>query len=162
MSSRIQRLISGYTLSLVVILLDYFTKAWAVKVLHPYEPKSVFLMMNWTLAFNTGSAFSFLENVGPWHQWVLGGFSFLMSIVIVIWMSRATFDMQKIEFYGLSLILGGAIGNLIDRLNGGYVIDFIDVFYKNHHWPVFNIADSAICLGAGLLIVDRIFEKRRV
>ncbi len=151
-------LISGYILSTLVILLDYLTKAWAVSVLHPYEPQSVFSVMNWTLAFNTGSAFSLFAQAGPWHQWVLGGFSALMSLIIIFWMTRVT--VKKIEFYGLSLILGGAIGNLIDRLHYGYVIDFIDVFYKSYHWPVFNVADSGICLGAALLIIDKLCETR--
>lgn len=151
-------LLSGYALSLVVIAADYVSKSWALNALHPYEPKSVFKMMNWTLAFNTGSAFSLFDQAGTWHHWVLGGFSGLMSVVITIWMTRVI--PKKMEFYGLGLILGGAIGNLIDRLHYGYVIDFIDLFYKNYHWPVFNLADSAICLGAALLIFDKMFERQ--
>lgn len=148
----------GYFLSFVVIGIDYFTKILAISHLHLYESESVLPMLNWTLAFNTGSAFSFLHDSGPWHQWLLGGFSACMSIAIVVWMTRVFSN--KIEFYALSLILGGAVGNLIDRISHGYVIDFIDVFYKTYHWPVFNIADTAICVGASLLMVQRFFEHR--
>ncbi len=148
----------GYFISFMVIGLDYLTKLYAMSHLYPYQPESVLAVLNWTLAFNTGSAFSFLHNAGPWHHWLLGGFSGLMSVIIAIWMTRV--PAKKIEFYGLSLILGGAIGNLIDRLLHGHVIDFIDVFYKTYHWPVFNVADMAICVGALFLMLERFFESR--
>lgn len=153
---------SGYVLSMIVILADYLTKFWAMSHLVPYESYAVLPIMNWTLAFNTGSAFSFLENTGSWHTWVLGAFSLLMSVAIGIWMSRLSFVKQKLEFYSLSLVLGGALGNLFDRVRFGYVIDFIDVFYKNYHWPVFNVADSAICIGGSLLLIDMFFKKKSV
>jgi signal peptidase II len=146
--------VAGYLLSLLVVFFDYISKMWALKALLPYESHPVYPMMSWTLAFNTGSAFSFLEQTGEWHMWLLGIFSFTMSVLIAVWMFRLNSKQNRVELLGLSLILGGALGNLLDRVRFGYVIDFIDVFYRNHHWPVFNVADSAICLGGAILLID--------
>lgn len=152
--------IHGYILSILVILADYVSKMWALKMLVPYESLPVGSMMNWTLAFNTGSAFSFLEQTGAWHMWLLGIFSFTMSVVIAVWMYRIDITRYKMEFISLSLILGGALGNLLDRIRLGYVVDFIDIFYKNHHWPVFNVADSAICIGGALMFIDFLCKNK--
>jgi len=143
-----------YLISFLVIFCDYLSKMWALKSFLPYDSHSVSSMLSWTLAFNTGSAFSFLEQTGEWHKWVLGMFSFIMSSIIAVWMFRLNSKHHQVELLGLGLILGGALGNLLDRVRFGYVIDFIDVFYKNHHWPVFNVADSAICVGGAVLLID--------
>lgn len=143
-------------LSLAVILLDQITKAWAVHSLEMFSSTPVLPFFNLTLLYNTGAAFSFLQDAGGWQQWFFIGLGTLISILIISWIHRT--DIKKWTLIALSLILGGAIGNLIDRALYGYVIDFLD-FYINHwHWPAFNIADSAICIGALMLIRD-IFTK---
>lgn len=142
-----------FLLSLIILLLDQLTKYWAQSSLIPYQPEAVFSMFNFTLAYNTGAAFSFLSGAGSWHRWFFAGFSIAMSVVLIVWLARLPAT-AKLQSLAVSLILGGAIGNLYDRAALGHVIDFIDLYYQNHHWPVFNLADSAICLGAFLLIID--------
>ena len=140
-----------FALALVIIFLDQASKYWAAQVLVPYQPESVLPFFNVTLAFNSGAAFSFLSGAGEWHRWFFAGFSLIMSAVLVIGIIRSK---PTLQLLALSLILGGAIGNLIDRALLGHVIDFIDIYYKSYHWPVFNLADSAICIGAFLLFID--------
>lgn len=147
-----------FILSLVVIIADQVSKYWVATTLIPYKPMPVVPMLNITLAYNTGAAFSFLSGAGDWHRWFFACFSFIVSIILVIWLWR-TSPKDRLQSMGVSLILGGAVGNLIDRGLYGYVIDFIDVYYQYHHFATFNIADSAICVGAGLLIVDLIINR---
>jgi len=142
-----------FILALVVIVIDQASKYWASVDLIPYHPVSVFPMLNFTLAYNTGAAFSFLSNTGEWHRWFFAAFSLFMSMALIIWILRSP-SSARLQILALSLILGGAIGNLIDRAFFGYVIDFIDTYYKHYHWTVFNLADSAICVGAFLLLID--------
>ena len=142
-----------FLLALLVIVVDQVTKHWATVNLLPYEPEPIMPMLNFTLAYNTGAAFSFLSTTGAWHGLFFVGFSVLMSLVLIIWMLRLS-NTDKLQAFSLSLILGGALGNLIDRLTFGKVVDFIDVYYQHHHWPIFNIADTAICIGAVLLFLD--------
>ncbi len=148
-----------FLISIFTLVLDQITKYWALKMLHAYEGVSVMPCLNWTLMFNTGAAFSFLDSAGSWHIALFEGFSLLMSLVIVFWIMRKN-TTNSFELLALSLILGGAVGNLIDRFNHGYVVDFIDVFYKTHHWPAFNIADSAITLGGVALLIGWAREKK--
>ncbi|MCH9716333.1 MAG: signal peptidase II [Gammaproteobacteria bacterium] len=145
-------------LSVFVVLLDQLTKYWAMMHLMPYESVAVFPMFSWTLAFNSGSAFSFLAESGSWHTWFFSGFSALVSIGLIVWIIRLAPKLFT-QMLALALILGGAVGNLIDRIRLGYVIDFLDVFYKTHHWPVFNLADSAICIGGVWLAILWAREK---
>jgi signal peptidase II len=142
-----------FVLSFAVVLMDQLTKYWALYHLIPYQPEPVFPMFNFTLAYNTGAAFSFLSGAGSWHRWFFAGFSVSMSLFLIIWLLRLK-PRAILQSLAISLILGGAIGNLYDRVSLGYVVDFIDLYYMNHHWPVFNLADSAICIGAFLLLVD--------
>jgi len=136
-------------LSLAVIVCDQASKYLVSVLLIPYKPLPVFPMFNLTLAYNSGAAFSFLSGAGDWHRWFFSGFSLIVSIILAIWLYR-TASQAKLLLAGISLILGGAIGNLFDRAFHGYVIDFIDVYYKHHHFATFNVADSAICIGAEL------------
>ena len=140
-----------FFVSLVVVLCDQLTKYWALAFLTPYDAKPVLPMLSWTLAFNSGSAFSFLAD--------FSGFSMLISLVLVVWIVRLNTARLFKQAFAMALILGGAVGNLIDRVRIGYVVDFIDVFYKSYHWPVFNLADSAICVGAVLLAIEWIREN---
>jgi signal peptidase II len=146
------------SLSVFIILLDQLTKYWAMTHLMPYESVTVFPMLSWTLAFNSGSAFSFLSEAGSWHMCFFAGFSALVSLSLVIWIVRISSELFT-QMLALALILGGAVGNLIDRLRFTYVIDFIDVYYKTYHWPVFNLADTAICMGGVWLAIVWMREK---
>jgi len=145
-------------LSSVVVVLDQLTKYIAESGLDYRLPVNVFTGLNMTLVYNRGAAFSFLSDAGGWQRWFFMGFSIIISIALVYWLR----SVDKNRLYlasGLALILGGAIGNLIDRSLYGHVIDFIDVYYSSWHYPAFNIADSAITLGAGLLILDMFTHK---
>jgi signal peptidase II len=141
-----------FLLSLVVLLLDQASKHWALMALMPYQPKPILPSLNMTLAFNFGASFSFLSTGGHWTRWLFVAISLGMSIFFAVWLLRMPAN-QRLQSFGISLILGGALGNLYDRLILGYVVDFIEVYYKSFHWPVFNIADSAICLGAFCLVL---------
>jgi len=145
-------------LSGLVIVLDQITKAIAESALDYRVPVNVFTGLNMTLVYNRGAAFSFLSDAGGWQRWFFMALSMIISIALVYWL-RTVDRNRKYLAWGLALILGGAIGNLIDRSLYGHVIDFIDVYYSAWHWPAFNIADSAITLGAGLLILDMFTHK---
>lgn len=140
-------------LCLVFIIVDQVTKYWALSFLLPYESVQLIPMVRLTLAFNTGAAFSFLSGAGTWHHWFFIAFSGLMSLFIFTWIVKASVQ-SKLLLCSLALILSGAVGNLIDRITRGHVVDFIDVYYHQYHWPVFNVADTVICIGALLLMLD--------
>lgn len=148
-----------FILSILIVVADQLSKYWAGVSLTPYKPMPVFPMLNFTLAFNTGAAFSFLNGAGGWHRWFFASFSFIMSIALIIWLIRAP-KKDYLVSAGISLILGGAVGNLIDRAAYGYVVDFIDVYYQHHHFATFNIADSAICIGAVFLMLDVLINRK--
>ena len=148
-----------FLLSIAVIILDQVSKYWIAVLLTPYKPMPICPMFNLTLAYNTGAAFSFLSGAGDWHRWFFAGFSLVVSTILVIWLWR-TPDKLKLQSLGISLILGGAVGNLIDRGLQGYVIDFIDVYYQHHHFATFNLADSAISVGAAVLVLDLLINRK--
>ena len=110
-------------------------------------------LLNWTLLHNHGAAFSFLSDAGGWQRYFFTSLAGLVSVVFVFWLMRMPKDM-KILPLAIALILGGAVGNLIDRISLGYVVDFIHVYYQNSHFPAFNIADSAITIGTILMLID--------
>lgn len=134
-------------LSILVIVLDQYSKWAAVHHLKYHKRVVVNAYFNWYLDYNHGAAFSFLSSAGGWQRWLLSGFSALMSLVLLI-LLKNTSSQSKLSCAGLALILGGAIGNLIDRAYVGVVTDFIQWHIGNHYWPTFNIADSAVCVGA--------------
>ena len=140
-------------LSALVIVLDQITKQIAIAELEPYRPHAVIPgLLNWTLAFNTGAAFSFLHDAGGWQRWLFTCLAIAVSAVLVIWLARlARRDWRTALPF--ALVIGGALGNLIDRVRLGHVIDFIEVYHGHWSWPAFNVADSAICIGAVLLIL---------
>lgn len=140
-----------YLISVVVIILDQITKIWADAVLSYREVVEVMPFFNITLAYNPGAAFSFLADQGGWQRWFFAVLAITVSIVLIVWIKKLKEEEYSLG-YPLALILGGAVGNVIDRIAYGHVIDFLDVYYQNHHWPAFNIADSAICVGAVLMI----------
>ncbi len=141
------------TISAVVIVLDQVTKWLMVSWLALYETVAVMPYFNLTMAHNYGAAFSFLAQAGGWQRWFFIVLAVVISIVLIVWLAKLK-PHAKLEAISLSLILGGAIGNVIDRIVYGYVVDFLDVYIGSSHWPAFNVADSAICIGAVLLILD--------
>lgn len=143
-------------LSLLVIVLDHLTKYMASTMLTYYKPLAVMPLFNLTLMHNTGAAFSFLSSASGWQRWFFAIIAIGVSIFLVIWLRRLT-TQEKVQAIALALILGGAIGNVIDRIWLGYVVDFLDFYYNNWHFPAFNIADSAITIGAVLIIYDSFF-----
>ena len=140
-------------LSALVIVLDQVTKYMAAHMLVMHEPLAVMPMFNLTLMYNTGAAFSFLSEAGGWQRWFFTGVALLVSLLIFNWL-RSLEDGQRLQAVALSLVLGGALGNVIDRLRLGHVVDFIQLYYERWYWPAFNIADSAITVGVVLLIFD--------
>lgn len=145
-------------LSVIVLILDQWSKNWATSNLAYLNPVEVLPMLNWTLMFNEGVAFSFLADQGGWQRWALSALTFVIVAWLLHWMWQNRRQM-KLQNVSLALVIGGALGNVYDRLLLGHVVDFIDVFYKSWHWPAFNVADSAICVGAVLLIIDMIKNK---
>lgn len=138
------------TIAVVTLLLDQLSKWSALSNLRLGVPEPVLPFMNWLLLFNPGAAFSFLAQSSGWQRWfftVLG----LAASAYIVWLLRKSLG-DKMLCWALSLILGGALGNVLDRIMYGAVVDFIDLHYANWHWPAFNIADSAICIGAALII----------
>lgn len=148
---------SWLALSVLVIVADQFTKWLALEHLQLHQPVAVIDgVLNWMLAYNEGAAFSFLANQGGWQRWFFTALAVIVSAVLVVWLTRT----ERADWRNalpLALIIGGAIGNVIDRARLGHVVDFIDAYYGSYHWPAFNIADSAICIGAVCLIVFGVF-----
>ncbi|MBV32465.1 MAG: signal peptidase II [Porticoccaceae bacterium] len=148
-----------YLITLVILFLDQITKTIIVNNFFYGESQSVFTFFNVVRVHNPGAAFSFLSDAGGWQRWALSALATLVSIVIIIWISRLTSE-KWLEGLSLSMILGGALGNLWDRLTFGYVVDFLDFHWMGWHFPAFNLADSAISLGALILILDSILASR--
>ncbi|MCF3128376.1 signal peptidase II [Acinetobacter soli] len=149
-------------LSALAIVVDQWTKWIASTHLNYADPVPVLPFLNWTLLHNYGAAFSFLSDAGGWQHYLFTGLAGIVSIIFVFWLMRMPKQTVVLPA-AIALILGGALGNLIDRVTLGYVVDFIHVFYQDHHFPAFNIADSAITLGTILLLIDTFFlEKQRI
>jgi len=144
------------SLSLVIIVLDQITKHYASQELVLYQAVHVFPGFNFTLMHNTGAAFSFLSQAGGWQRWFFTGLATLISIAIIVWMHGLPANKRWL-LAALAFVLGGALGNVCDRVLLGYVVDFIEVYYQDMFWPAFNIADSAITIGAIMLIIDALF-----
>ena len=152
-------MVKWFTLSLIVIILDQVTKFYAAQELMLYQPVVVFPGFSLTLMHNTGAAFSFLSQAGGWQRWFFIILATGISLFIIIWMLGLSANRRWL-LCALALVLGGALGNLWDRVSLGYVIDFIDIslaflpWKVFNPWPAFNIADSAIFIGAVMLIID--------
>lgn len=141
------------TIAAAVFSLDRATKHWAVDLLQPYQPVPVAPFLNLTLVYNPGAAFSLLSDAGGWQRWFFAIFSGLVALLLLVWLHRLPRDQVWLPI-AFSLILGGALGNLWDRLTLGFVVDFIDVYYGTWHWPAFNVADAAISTGAVMLLLS--------
>ena len=147
--------------AVVIVIADQLTK-WAIIEWVPlYDKIPLNAFINLTHQKNSGAAFSFLANAGGWQRWFLAVLASAVSIVIVVWLWRIRNEEQNILTAGLALVLGGAIGNLIDRILLGHVTDFIQVLFGSWAFPSFNVADAGISVGAALLIVDALFFSGR-
>ena len=144
-------------LAFVVLILDLGTKQWVVRTLSHGDQVPLTDFFNLVLTYNAGAAFSFLSEAGGWQRWFFTIVAIVASCVIAYLLHRHTKD--KLFCVALSLILGGALGNLWDRVTLGHVIDFLDFHVSGYHWPAFNVADSAITMGAILLVADSFFRK---
>ncbi len=154
----------GYTtyalwmlLAVVIVGLDQVSKLAIIRWVDLYQKVEITSFFNITHQQNTGAAFSFLANAGGWQRWFFAGLATVVSAVLAVWLYRLRSTGQWVLSAGLALVLGGAVGNLIDRIRLGYVTDFIQVIIVNWPFPSFNVADAAISVGAVLLIIDALF-----
>jgi len=153
--------LSWLWLTVVVVIVDLATKYVADTQLNYGDPHTLLPILDMTLLYNTGAAFSFLAQAAGWQRWLFVLIAAVVSVMLTMWLKR-TDKKQWWLGLGLSLILGGALGNLYDRIVQGYVVDFISVHYESYYFPAFNFADTAITIGAALLIIDMVFlEKQR-
>lgn len=144
---------------MLILILDQLSKYYIVDSFALYESLPVLPGLNITYVQNTGAAFSFLSDAGGWQRWFFIALSGGVSIGLVIWIYTLPVTWRWLAV-ALALVLGGALGNLLDRIMFGYVIDFIDVYYQKWHWPAFNVADSAISIGVVMLIIDTFWFDR--
>ena len=147
-------------LSLLVVVLDQATKLWVMATFDEYEVLTIWPVFNLTLVYNTGAAFSILSDAGGWQRWLFVGLAVIISLVMAAWLRQLRAD-ERLTGYGLALIIGGAVGNLIDRLWLGKVVDFLQWHWEQWYWPAFNLADSAITVGVALLLIDALVSMRR-
>ena len=152
-------------LSALTVVLDQLTKKIAEAELLLHKPIAIFPSFNFTLMYNKGAAFSFLSEAGGWQRIFFVALSTIISIFLFFWLKQISSDDKqknnRLLQIAIALILGGAIGNLIDRAMTGAVVDFIQLYYSTYYFPAFNIADSAITVGAALLIIDMLLESKR-
>ncbi len=140
------------SISVIVVAFDLYSKHLIQQSFVFGDLHSVTSFFDLVRYHNEGSAFGFLNDAGGWQKWFFNGISIVASTVIIYLLKKHT--NEKLFCAGLALVLGGAIGNLYDRITLGYVVDFLNFHLNNHYWPAFNVADSAICVGVGLLLLD--------
>ncbi len=143
-------------LAVALAVVDQATKLWAESRLDLHQSVELLPFLSLTLGYNPGAAFSFLGDAAGWQRWFLAGVAAAISIYLIFWLRRLDRGHLWLSS-GLALVLAGALGNLVDRLRLGYVVDFIHLHYGGFHWPIFNVADIAITLGAGVVIVLFLF-----
>ena len=146
-------------LSAVVVILDQLTKQWVEEGFVLYERYEVASFFSLTLVYNTGAAFSFLADAGGWQRWFFTVLAVAISAYLVYWLMQLK-KTQVLLPLAISMLIGGAIGNVIDRFLYGHVIDFLDFYIRDWHWPAFNLADSAIVLGVILFVWDSFFSGK--
>lgn len=144
-------------ITLIVLIADQWTKTAIVDSMQLYQSIQITGFFNFTYVHNYGAAFSFLHDASGWQRWFFAAIAIVVSGLILYWLKQTSRGQLRLPI-AFTLILGGAIGNVYDRLVHGYVIDFLDFYYQQWHWPAFNIADSAIFLGAALLIIDMLLS----
>ncbi len=143
------------------LALDQLTKAWVERHFDLFESTRILPVLDFTRLHNPGAAFSFLAGAGGWQRWFFTILALVVSVVLVAWLRRIPARGQALLGVGLALILGGALGNAWDRLEHGFVIDFIHAHWQGAYFPAFNVADTAISIGAALLLLDAFAEWRR-
>jgi signal peptidase II len=148
-------------LAAFVILLDQLTKRWVLSAFSEFERLELLPVLDFTLMYNTGAAFSFLAGASGWQRWFFVLLAVTVATGIIVWLRRLRAGAQPLLAAALALIVGGALGNVIDRLYLGKVVDFVHVHWNDAYFPAFNVADSAITIGAGLLLLDALLESRR-
>jgi len=148
-------------LSAVVVLLDQISKAYIARHFLEFEFTRVLAVLDITCMHNVGAAFSFLASASGWQRWVFIGLAVVVSIGLVVWLFKLPRGAQPLLAAGLALVLGGALGNVIDRIRLGYVVDFIHFHWDRAYFPAFNVADSAITVGAACLLLDALLEAKR-
>ena len=144
--------LSWLWLSVLIIALDRYSKDWVMHHLVYLQPLKILPVLNFTLAYNTGAAFSFLHAMSGWQNILFGGLAIIVSFVVLVWLGRSPKQERWVNA-AMSLILAGALGNAWDRFLYAFVIDFIDVHWGDWHFAIFNVADSAICVGAFMLFL---------
>ncbi len=147
------------SLAFIIIILDQYTKNWFEQHLFYGERWPILPFLDFTLRYNPGAAFSFLAGAGGWQRWFFSGIALIATLLIIYWLQRQ--PNKKLFCTALSLILGGALGNVLDRIIHGHVIDFILFHWQSWHFPAFNIADTAISIGAALLILEEFLRIRQ-
>ena len=146
---------------LAVVIIDQASKSWIVRHLGEFEVNTLFPVLDITLMHNVGAAFSFLAGAGGWQRWFFIALSSIVSIGLTVWLLRLPQAARRLLALGLALVLGGALGNVIDRIRLGSVVDFIHFHWNQAYFPAFNVADSAITVGAACLLLDALLDSRR-
>jgi signal peptidase II len=155
------RAASWLLLSVLVVIADQASKYYIAQQFGEFEHITLLPVLDITRMHNVGAAFSFLASASGWQRWVFIGLAVVVSIGIIVWLLRMKERAQGFLACGLALVLGGALGNVIDRIRLGYVIDFIHFHWDRAYFPAFNVADSAITVGAACLLLDALFEGKR-
>jgi signal peptidase II len=148
-------------LSVLVVVADQISKSYVVGHLEEFQVNSVLPVLDITLMHNVGAAFSFLASASGWQRWFFIALACSVICGIAIWLLRLPAGARRLTAAGLALVLGGAVGNVIDRIRLGSVVDFIHFHWERAYFPAFNVADSAITVGAALLLLDALFDTRR-
>ena len=151
------KLYISLSIALIVLVLDLTSKYWVESALEFGQKIPLASFFNLVLTYNPGAAFSFLSEESGWQRWFLSGIAGSAALLIIYLLNK--YKHEKLFCMSLSLILGGALGNLYDRITLGHVVDFLDFYIGNYHWPAFNIADSAIFIGAVLMIYESFRNK---
>ncbi|MEI8600632.1 signal peptidase II [Shewanella sp. PP-Sp27a-2] len=142
-----------YWVAVLVFFADQLSKQWVLANFDLHESLNLLPFFNFTYVRNYGAAFSFLSDAGGWQRWLFTIVAVGFSTLLTVWLRKQSASLLKLNL-AYTLVIGGALGNLVDRLMHGFVVDFIDFFWAKNHYPAFNIADSAICIGAVLIIWD--------
>ncbi|WP_298768538.1 signal peptidase II [uncultured Shewanella sp.] len=149
-----------YWVVALVLLADQLSKQWVLSNFALYDSLQLTPFFSFTYVRNYGAAFSFLNDAGGWQRWLFTAVAIGFSLLLSFWLRQQSFKAWRLNL-AYTLVIGGALGNLIDRLQHGFVVDFLDVYWKTSHFPAFNLADSAICIGAGLIILDSLFVSKQ-
>ena len=153
--------ISLLWITVLVIAADQLTKMWIERTMMLGDSVAVLPVLDIVRAHNSGAAFSFLAKAGGWQRWAFSALAVVVSLGLLYWLRTIARATHGLLACGLALILGGAIGNVIDRIEHGFVVDFVYVHWGVHYFPAFNVADAAISIGAALVVLDALREWRR-